>query len=132
MKKSDHRKSILLPLLLLLATGSAWAGWEKIGETDQKTIYVDRATLRKEGDLRRIWSIQDFKQRSKDGEMSSRMRSEYDCKGERYRFLGISTHSESMAGGKMLFSALEDLKEPWSEIPPESAGERILKIACAQ
>jgi hypothetical protein len=131
MKKSFNRKFLLLPILLL-ATGSAWAEWEKIAANNDATFYVDRATLRKDGNLRRMWSIQNLKQRNKDGEISRRIRYEYDCKGERSRALALSTHTEPMADGKTLFSSSGDLNDPWNDIPPESAGERILKIVCAQ
>lgn len=130
MKKSFNRKALLLSLLLL-ATGSAWAGWEKVASTDEATMYVDRATLRKDGNLRRMWEVQDLKQRDKDGEMSRRTRYEYDCKGERYRILALSTHSKPMAGGKTLLSLGENPRG-WGDIPPGTTAEYELKIACAR
>ena len=130
MKKSFNRKFLLLPLLLL-ATGSAWAGWEEVGESStETTFYIDRATIRKDGNLRRMWSLTDLKQRDKNGEMSRRSKSEYDCKGERMRYLALSTHSESMAGGKTLLNEGEE--EMWRAIPPGTAAEAILEMACAQ
>lgn len=130
MKKSFNRKSLLLPLLLL-ATGSAWAGWEEVATTDEVTFYVDRATIRKDGNLRRMWVVQDLKQRNEGGTLSRRSRNEYDCKGERSRILALSTHAESMAGGKLIKNLGED-PQGWSEIPPGAVSENLLKIACAQ
>jgi hypothetical protein len=129
MQISLNRKTLLLSLLLL-ATGSACAEWEKVSTTAGSTFYVDRATLRKDGNLSRMWSIQDLNQRHKNGEMSRRSRFEYDCKGERYRTLSMSTHSEPGTGGKTLISLGED-PQGWSDIPPGSVSEVELKIACA-
>ena len=129
MKKSFNRRYLLLPLLLF-ATGLAWAGWEKVYTTATATHYVDRASIRKDGNLRRMWSLTDLKQRDKNGEMSRRSKSEYDCKGERMRYLALSTHSESMAGGKTLLNEGEE--EMWRAIPPGTAAEAILEMACAQ
>ena len=102
---------------LLLATGSAWAEWEPVFFTyDGDTNYIDPATIRKEGSLRKVWEILDLKQRHKDGEMSRRSRSEYDCKNERRRFMSISEHSEPMARGETLRSVTNT--SGWYDIPP--------------
>jgi hypothetical protein len=130
VKKSFNRKSLLLPLLLL-ATGSAWAGWEEVATTDKATIYVDRATIRKDGNLRKMGLLQDLKKRTEVGALSRRIRSEYDCKGERRRILALSTHAESMAGGNTIKSFGED-PEGWEAVPPGTITEELLKIACAQ
>jgi hypothetical protein len=129
MQTLGNKKTLLFSLLLL-ATGSAWTGWEEVATTASGTFYVDRATLRKDGNLSKIWEITDNKQRTKNGSISSRMRNEYDCKNERYRFLALSTHPEPMAGGKPIFSDGED--QMWTAIPPGSVSEMVMKIVCAQ
>jgi hypothetical protein len=129
VKKSVNRKTLLLSLLLL-ATGSAWAGWEEVARTADSTFYVDRATLRKDGNLRRMWTLMAEKQRDKDGALSSRAKFEFDCKRERTRILAMSSHSEPMAGGKTLFMDGEHVE--WDETPPGSFIGTMLEIACAQ
>lgn len=121
-------KKLLLVGLMMLA-GSAWAEWVKYSETDRTTFYYDPATIRKDGHIRRVWQLEDLRMRHKDGEMSRRSRIEYDCKQERMRYLGLSEHSESMAGGQVLNTFGEDDK--WREIPPETPLETMLKIVCA-
>ena len=120
----------LLIAMVLIATGSAWAEWVKLGENKDANIYIDPASIRKDGNLRRVWQIQDLKQRNKDGEMSRRARREFDCKQERFRFLSLSSHSEPMAGGTTLFSEGEDAK--WHDIPPDSVAEAMQKFVCAK
>jgi len=40
---------VALIALLMLATAPAWAEWVKVDETDEVVIYVDPATIRKDG-----------------------------------------------------------------------------------
>ena len=53
---------VVLVALLMLATIPAWAEWLKVEENDIGTVfYLDPATIRKDGDLRRVWGLQDLK-----------------------------------------------------------------------
>ncbi len=123
-------KKLFLICLMMLA-GSAWAKWVEYEETDKSTHYFDPATIRKEGNMRRVWAIQDLRKPDKvGGEMSVRVRNEYDCKNERSRTLGLSTHSEPMAGGTVL--ELGGEKQNWRAIAPESVNETIFNLVCAK
>lgn len=121
---------LVLCLLLTFAAAPAWAEWVEVSETDNSIYYIDPATIRKDGNLRRVWTIQDLKQRHKDGEMSRRGLYEYDCKEERFRILSISEHSDPMARGKTLFSDSEPGK--WIHTPPETPSQTMLRIVCAK
>jgi hypothetical protein len=125
------KKLFLLGLMTMLA-GSAWAEWVMFtkAKNEEVTHYFDPATIRKDGNMRRVWQLNDLSKRDKAGEMSRRMRFEYDCKQERYRVLGFSIHSEHMASGTVLLYAGED--NNWREIAPETVAEKLLKIACAK
>ena len=128
------RRNITLKTLLLLSlfvTGSAWAEWKEISESDSATYYMDPSTIRKEGNLRKVWEIYDLKTREKDGTMSIRTRMEYDCKNERSRILASSEHSERMAKGTTTFTRSGE-PTGWREIPPGSAIDFVLKIVCAK
>ena len=122
-----------LLLALLLVTGSAEAEWVQVGEGASHYKYIDPETIRRDGNFRKVWEINDYKQRQKTGNLSNQMRSEYDCKQERYRFLSFSLHSGPMLGGTTLYWA--DYTRPpddWREIPPGSLSDIVLKIVCAQ
>ena len=114
----------------MMLAGSAWAEWVFVGESETSTFFYDPATIRKEGNMRRVWELQDLRKRGKSGEMSLRMRMEYDCMNERSRFLGISGHSEPMALGGVLATAGED--KNWDAIAPNTAADQLLKIVCAK
>lgn len=129
MQTTVTMKTLLL--LSLLAVGSASAEWVVVAESDSSTFYIDPSTVRKEGTLRKTWEVDNFKQREADGSMSSRMRIEYDCQGERTRGLALSKHSEPMAKGNTIVSYGED-RRGWREIPPNTPANDILKIVCAE
>jgi len=122
-------KKLFLVCLMMLA-GSAWAEWVFYSETDSANFYYDPATIRKEGKMRRVWELRNSSQRDKNGAMSTRMLLEYDCKQERFRYLGISSHSEPMAGGKVLKTEGED--NNWMDIPPDIVAQTELRILCAK
>lgn len=121
---------IILCFLLALVAAPAWAEWVRLAGSDTAILYIDPDSIRKDGNFRKVWEIADLKQRHKDGVMSLRTRSEYDCKEERSRFLAISHHSEPMAGGETLSSG--DGVGPWTAIPPDSLAETSLKRVCAK
>lgn len=121
----------LLITLVLLATGPVWAEWVRVDQNDEAVFYIDPATIRKEGNFRKLWELQDLKQRHKNGELSRRARVEYDCNQERKRIIFMSTHRDFMLGGVTLFSH-EFADTNWGSVPPNTADENILKIVCAK
>jgi hypothetical protein len=122
---------IILCFVLALVAAPTWAEWVEVSETDSVVFYIDPATIRKDGNLRKVWLIQDMKQRHKDGEMSRRARYEFDCKEERVRIVALSGHSESIARGETLWS-FDQTADDWSAIPPGTAHEAILELVCAK
>jgi hypothetical protein len=122
-------KKLFLVSLMMLA-GSAWAEWVMLFEGVSATHYLNPATIRKDGNLRRVWGISDLIERDEFGAQSRRVRYEYDCKKERYRYLEVSLHSEFMAGGKILHRINGDTT--WMEIPPDTVVESALNIVCAK
>lgn len=128
MQTSVIKKTLVLTLLLV--TGPAWAEWVLVSESGETDYYIDPATIRKDGNLARVWELNDLKQRAKDGELSRRYRIEYDCKQERFKLLSASEHSGFMASGTTLRT--EILDGPWREIPPGTVSRLFLKIVCAK
>ncbi len=108
----------------------AWAEWANIGETGEGTFYLDPATIRKDGNLRRVSVGQDRKRRGTDGEMSVRGFYVFDCKDGRFRVLSASWHSEPMGGGKTLSS--ESDPGEWNSIAPGTANKAMLNFVCTK
>jgi len=119
----------MLLFLLALVAAPAWAGWDKLVEADGWTLYVDTASLRMNGNFRRIWQMEDLKQRAKDGEMSRRTLMEYDCKDERARSISTASFSGPMLNGQTL--RWSDDPSKWMAIPPGTFADIFLKATCA-
>ena len=113
------------------SAASAFAEWTKVDEVDGVTFYIDYTTIRKDGNVRKVWLVNDKKQRDNDGVVSSRSQQEFDCKAESNRTIALSTHTGPMAGGDALFTGGADPRG-WRAIPPNTAIETILKIVCAK
>jgi hypothetical protein len=120
---------LMMAVLLLVAMPVAAQNWVKVDENDVFTLYIDPSTIRINGNLRRVWTLNDFKRPDPGGQVSQRALLEYDCKEERSRVLAWSAHSESMLGGKILYS--KDEPGQWRYVAPGSVADVTLKIVCA-
>ena len=119
----------LLFVCLLVATSSALAEWIKLSSNDDANVYIDPTTLRKDGNLRKVWQLNDEIKAGRDGTMSSRILWEYDCIGERVRMISATGHSGPMATGKKLYTVYKT--SDWRDIAPETMGQNGLKVVCA-
>jgi hypothetical protein len=120
-------KKLFLVFVMLLS-GSAWAEWVELNETEDTTFFYDPDTIRKDGNMRRVWRLQNLKQLNENGVMSRRIRVEYDCKQERFRILDLTSHSEPMARGTIVFN---DVSGEWTGIPPRTGAAIMLNLVCS-
>ena len=126
-------KRLLLALLLLLASGAASAEWTAIDSADHLIIYVDRATIRRNGNLVKMWSMADYKKAQViDGQygLSSRSQSEYDCKEEMHRNLALAFFSGQMGSGTVNSTGDGTLR--WRPVAPGSIAEALWEVACGK
>ena len=93
------------------------------------TAYIDPSTIRKDGNMRKVWAIQDFRSKAPRGELSRRALQEYDCKEERSRLLSLETFSGNMATGVSLYLD-SSANGSWNYLPPGSIGTAALKAVC--
>lgn len=91
---------IVLTLLLMAAAAPALAQWVKVDEKDNAIHYIDRTTITKSGDMRRVWVTQYLREKGPDGETSRRAFLEYDCAGRRFRYLSTAKHSARTVGSQ--------------------------------
>lgn len=120
-------KKSLIPILLI--SGSSWAQWSPVAVDVDGTIFnFDYSTLRKDGEIRKIWTLSNFVEKDPNGVMSSRVRVEYDCKNERHRFLSFKLFSDKNATGVTIDSG--DIPSLWKDIAPDTAAWRLMQTAC--
>ncbi len=120
--------------MLLVVSGAASAEWTDVGDNDEITLYVDKTTIRRNGNLVKMWILYDFKSASVVvglSFLSNRSQNEYDCKEEKFRILEISYFSGQMLSGKVVISE-DNMGRKWVAVPPSSVMEAQWKIACGK
>ena len=95
----------LLITLLVLSSGPAYAEWELSSGDDEAglTVYVDRDTIRRKGNLVKMWQLYDYKTVQTvagDSLLSIQRHNEYDCTEERTRMLAYTWFSSNMGKGQ--------------------------------
>lgn len=123
-------------LFLALATtvGTARAEWLPVSSTRSgaMTVYADPSSIIKRGHLAKMKTLLDFKTvqngDSDSAFLSSRDRSEFDCRQKRRRTIFFANHTENMGGGSVNFSS--STATPWEPVAPRSVSEAIWKLAC--
>ena len=125
----------LLVLVMLIAS-PAWAEWTLIGSNDEFTQYIDIATIRRNGNFVKIWSLPDNKRvitspSSGISYLSEKSYWEYDCKEGRSRVLAFTWFSGQMGNGTVVYSNSETSMK-WFPVQPGSMGETLGKIACGK
>src|ERR1700675_4391658 len=100
-------RKVIFMILLVIVSSSAAAEWVLAGRNVATTLYTDPATVRKAGNMVKMWELIDLKtaQFSTEGRpyMSSTSQSEYDCKEGRTRILYFTLHSENLGRGETVF-----------------------------
>lgn len=123
-------KPFLVSLLMLIAS-PAWAEWTYVvSSASGDERFIDMETIRKEGNVRKVWQLINFANPNQYGWNSQRGRIEIDCKNETVQLLGSSAFADKFAKGKAVFEA-EKSSDPPTDIPPDSVMWTIMKKVCS-
>ena len=126
-------KRLLLGLMLLVTATAVSAEWTSVGASAEYIAYVDKGTIRRNGNFVKMWDMSDYKTVQTvagDSFLSTKRQSEYDCKDEMLRDHAFTVFSGQMGSGKVVYSDSETNK--WGPIAPESMGKALWKIACGK
>jgi len=118
---------------LAMASFGASAEWVEIAGSETSTLYANLQSIRKSDGTAKMWHVLNFSSvqtLQTEYFLSMRQRNEYDCKGELYRILTVSFHSESMALGKTVLA--NNGVSKWNPIPPETMIQEAFKRACGE
>lgn len=126
----------MVAMTLALAAFAAQAEWTQIGVSrktdDAFTLYVDLATAQRNGNLVRIWDLQDFPEPQRiDGQtyLSEKTQIEFDCEAKKARVLATIDCAGRMCSGKVVYSDA-DVSE-WTAVGANTLGELEWKAACS-
>ena len=123
----------LLLMLFMLSSQPAYAEWVLVSGDDEAglKVYVDPATLRRNGSLAKMWQLYDYKTVQTvagDSLLSMKRFNEYDCTEERTRMLGYTWFSGNMGNGNVVYSTTGQL--PWELVVPRTINRTLWKVAC--
>lgn len=123
----------LLLMVLILSSQPVYAEWVLASGDDEAglKVYVDPATLRRNGSLVKRWQLYDYntvQTVAGDSLLSMKQFNEYDCAEERTRMLGYTWFSGNMGNGNVVYSTMEQL--PWEPVVPGTINRTLWKVAC--
>ena len=126
-------KKLLLTLIavVLLTANVASAAWTAVGETDNYITYADLATISKSGNMAKVWTLMNFKDRQtlvEGSYHSAKIQYEFDCEEERSRYLSFSWFLGKMGKGEVVYTN-SDVGE-WRHLGPDSVDETLWEYAC--
>ena len=118
-------------LIALLISTNAMAEWVGIGKSKNFIVYVDPTTIRKSGNMVKIWSLHDYKMaQGSIPYMSSRLEREHDCIEKWGRQLFLAFYSKNMGRGGSIWKDAEP--RDWLPVAPGTIKEIVWKYACGK
>lgn len=131
------RRSCVTVLLLVashtLSEVSASAEWYLLDGNDKAKVYIDRETIKRTGDVVRLWVLDDLKTphtRGFSSFSSVRAHEEHDCSKERFRLLAIEQFAGNMGAGDSLYK--KSGESGWSPIPRGTMAQSVWKFVCGK
>lgn len=124
----------LIMVLLVALSRNAAAEWIKLGDSTNKTFYADPESIRKVGDMVKMWDLLDYQSVPINYQgksiLSAKSQNEYNCKDGESRMLYYSFHSANMGGGVTIVSYSHP--NEWEPVAPGSLIMTLWKFACRQ
>ena len=106
---------------------------QRIRATDDASVFIDRSTLTRTGDVVTVWSLWDHASDQlnlfEEPYRSARLHSAYDCKDRTVRLIEIAEYQGSFGRGNLVRSYPAGDSEP-RPIPPGTVGEDICGEVC--
>jgi hypothetical protein len=130
---------LLLITLLVLSGGPVYAEWVSVGGNVEGgltpyTVYVDLDTIRRDGNVVKLWALMDFKTIQTDpgpSHLSVKSQREFNCTDEHVRLLTLTAFSGNMGNGNAVYS-YSDSKDQGIAVEPDSVAHRLWKFACGK
>ena len=125
----------VLITLLTLSSGAAYAGWVLTSGDDEAglTVYVDPDSIRRKGNLVKMWQLYDYKTVQTvagDSLLSIKRYNEFDCTEARTRMRAYTWFAGNMGTGKVVYSTTDE--QQWEPVAPRSINHTLLKVACGK
>ena len=93
-------REILYTIIFFFISFPCYSKWEKVHENKIFTEYFEVDEVKKINDIIFIWSLMDYKKLQKNGNLSTKYYSVYDCNEMRYKVLSIIEYKTNMGKGR--------------------------------
>tara|TARA_B100001094_G_scaffold283272_1_gene295906 strand:+ start:607 stop:981 length:375 start_codon:yes stop_codon:yes gene_type:complete len=114
---------------LLFFYAETFAEWRQITKDEEKIYFVESDFIVPHLDDRRMAKeLHEFRNISKDGITSLRIRSEFNCKMKETRILAMDKIAGEMGVGKII--SLQDKPTKWESVPSNSSRNKVLNFVC--
>jgi len=123
-------KHLTLALITLIFSAPVAAAWMQFMRSNASVVYIDSASVRIEGSLRKASVLVEMNQKDTDGVQSKRGQSEIDCQENRMRISDLSGFSGTMASGEAVYTF--NGSSEWMPIPPNTALWNTIKFVCSR
>ena len=134
----------LIPCLLLCLLGAfgdlhASAEWVTVENPypvrELQTLYIDPATIRREGNLVDVWQLTDYRwmqggPRATPRFLSTTIHKQFECADKRLRLLAYTEFSHRMAAGNASNGYVD--KDRWLPVETDSINDALWKTLCNQ
>ena len=118
---------------------AATPDWRLVREADGFSLWVDAASLQKEGNVVKVWTKLEFKtaepiyQGSAKMKRSDRRHDYVDCLARTSALKSAASFSEPNLRGVQVAGYRSDAsKTEWKQVKPNTVAETILEFACAR
>ena len=124
-------KTFFIGAALLGASAVAHADLVKVFENIRgTTVYSDRSTLSENGDLRRIYEIQSYRDAGPRGMLSMKLLKEYNCREETSQIVSYTMYTERMAQGSVI--GVVNTPGPVDKLTKNPGGAGGWRFACGK
>ena len=93
-------KVVIYFKVFFLISFPCYSRWEKVHEDKIFTEYLEVDTVKKINDTIFVWSLIDYKEPQKNGNLSTKYYSIYDCIEMKYKVLSIIEYKTNMGRGR--------------------------------
>ena len=123
-------KRVLIIALLLGALGArANSNWEFVTiSVDNDIFYVDRNSYQKSGDSITFWQRDNYGERDKNGDLSSKSQSTINCRTREHIRRFLMTYDDIDNKGKLTYSAVS--KDSWKPVAPDTIKAAFMRHIC--
>ncbi len=124
---------LVLSLLLLWGAEPLCAEWILIDRNDKAKVYVDSEIISRNGDVVRVWVLDDLKTahtRGFNSFLSTRAQEEHDCSKERFRLVAIEQFAGNMGTGNSIYK--KSGESAWAPIPRGTMAQSVWKFVCGK